>query len=101
MATVPTHSRVRPDFYRWRDMRRLMKSLDKEYKKMTLEEHYMKIGKWFLKRQDHMSAISARAEWEWYKLGNPYYKVWPSMVDQLSSVSIDIDATYLHLPFST
>jgi hypothetical protein len=38
-------------------------------------------------------------EWDWIKLGSPYFKVWPSMIPLLSNVNIEVPVDYLRLPF--
>jgi hypothetical protein len=38
-------------------------------------------------------------EWDWIKLGSPYFKVYPAMIPLLSGVSIEVPVDYLRLPF--
>ena len=38
-------------------------------------------------------------EWDWRKLGSPYFKVYPAVVPLLSSVGIEVPVDYLRLPF--
>ena len=38
-------------------------------------------------------------EWDWIKLGSPYFKVYPAMIPLLSGVGIDVPVDYLRLPF--
>jgi len=38
-------------------------------------------------------------EWDWIKLGSPYFKIWPSMIPLLSNVNIEVPVDYLRLPF--
>jgi hypothetical protein len=38
-------------------------------------------------------------EWDWTRLGSPYFKVYPAMIPLLSSVGIDVPVDYLRLPF--
>jgi hypothetical protein len=39
------------------------------------------------------------AEIDYFRYNEPYYKVYPGMVEQLGGVNIDIDGQYLKLPF--
>lgn len=38
-------------------------------------------------------------ERNWYALGQPYYKVWPAMVDALMHTKIDIGVEHFEMPF--
>jgi len=38
-------------------------------------------------------------ERNWYRIGRPHYKVWPSMVDALMNTKINIGCEHLHMPF--
>jgi hypothetical protein len=38
-------------------------------------------------------------EWDWLRVGSPYFKVYPAMIPLLSSVGIDVPVDYLRLPF--
>ena len=38
-------------------------------------------------------------EWDWIRVGSPYFKVYPAMIPLLSSVGIDVPVDYLRLPF--
>lgn len=87
------------DFYHWRDMRSMRKRLHGE--KAGPLECYGNLIRWFEQRHDGMSVMTCNAELEWYKFGNPYYKIYPAMLGQLMRVNIDIAGCYLHMPFPT
>ena len=38
-------------------------------------------------------------EWDWIRLGSPYFKVYPAMIPLLSGVGIEVPVDYLRLPF--
>jgi ATP-dependent exoDNAse (exonuclease V) beta subunit len=38
-------------------------------------------------------------EWDWLRVGSPYFKVYPALVPLLSNVGIDVPVDYLRLPF--
>jgi hypothetical protein len=38
-------------------------------------------------------------EWDWMRVGSPYFKVYPAMIPLLSSVGIEVPVDYLRLPF--
>lgn len=87
------------DFYPWRSMYAFQKHTNGH--KGGVHEVYSELVQFFRLRRDGMSIMSCNAEHEWYKFGNPYYKIYPAMLGQLMRVNIDIAGCYLHLPFPT
>ncbi len=54
------------------------------------------------RRPSHALALENNrgvCEWDWLRLGSPYFKVWPGMIPLLSEVNIDVPVDYLRLPF--
>lgn len=41
------------------------------------------------------------SEFNWYSVGRPYYKLWPSIIPLLAGVGIDVPVDYLRLPFDS
>jgi hypothetical protein len=69
---------------------------------MPPSEHYEKLLASIAMRasdEDGWGYLVARAESLWYQLGQPYYKIYPGMVEQLRHVSLDVDNSLLQMPF--
>ncbi len=88
----------KPDFYNWTTMYSITDGKLKGYK-LGVKEFYEQISGIFHNKGDKASINASLNELEWHNNGKPYYKVFPSMLDQLSNVKIDIDGRYLFLPF--
>ncbi len=93
--------RRKMDFFRWRDMYHDWRNRSKENRKKPMWEIYKEIALWLNSRKDVPGMLACMAENEWFKYGNPYYKVYPQMAHALANISIEIDSKYLHLPFPT
>jgi hypothetical protein len=87
------------DFFRWQDMYHLWRNKSKENKKKSMYQIYQGLILRFGESRDVSSMFTCAAEMEWFKMGCPYYKIWPSMAHALSNISIEIDSKYLCLPF--
>lgn len=92
------------DFFRWNDMYHVQKREANKLGQKQIPDMrtiYDNLINFFIKRKDSVSIMTCRAEFNWFQCGKPYYKIWPNMAHALGNVSIDIDGSYLHLPFPT
>lgn len=66
-----------------------------------LETQYMALAKQYNLGDEHVGSALAEltvAEWKWEARERPYYCVFPSIVDALTRVSLDIPADQIHCP---
>jgi hypothetical protein len=89
------------DFNHWLSMYQIMKKFatTAKIKNRSLTEVYEELIAFFDAKGDGVSILGVLAEMDWYKYGQPYYKLWPSMAESLANINIDIDCKYFHMPF--
>lgn len=89
-SNLQVWKRLHPDFRKLRDVG---KTYDKIRHFYALDPAAGSLG------DRGASLLQTIAEEEWYRLGKPYYKLWPGITRHLMTTNIDIAGSYLHLPF--